>query len=85
MKNQLTLWRIERGLSQWELAGASGVPRWAVQLIECGHRLPSPGERTAIACALAVDENHLFPSQSGVSQERRIDNRKGDRHDPQHQ
>ncbi len=59
--NRIVHWRIERGLNQWELSQACELPRWLLQLIERGHRLASPEERKAIAMALSVSEETLFP------------------------
>ena len=67
MTNQITLWRIERGLSQWELASASGIPRWTLQLIERGHRAPSSVERETLARTLAVDEEKLFSEKTSTT------------------
>jgi DNA-binding XRE family transcriptional regulator len=63
--NLLKFYRVESGLSQWELAKASGVPRWAIQLIEQGHRCPSSKERSALASTFAVSEDALFAESHG--------------------
>ena len=52
--NQLKFMRTELQSSQWELASASGVPRWAIQLLECGVRKPEPDVAIALAEALGV-------------------------------
>jgi len=64
MSNLIALWRIERGLNQWELSSASGIPRWTLQLIERGHRTPTHQECQALTKALAVDQKKLFPKIS---------------------
>ena len=58
--NKLRTWRLERGLSQMELADASQVKRWAIQLAESGLRALTPDERLAVAAALGVSEKRLF-------------------------
>lgn len=60
MNNKLKIWRMERRLSQYELAQASGVPRWAIQLGENDLREFSREERAALALALGVLVEHLF-------------------------
>lgn len=65
---KLALWRLERRLSQWELSAATGLPRWLIQLIECGHRSATTNERQTFASALAVEENVLFPEASDSTQ-----------------
>lgn len=59
--NLLKLHRFKAGLSQWELAMASGVPRWCIQLIESTYRSPSANERVALADALNIHVGRLFP------------------------
>lgn len=58
--NRLRFYRIERGLSQLELAQASGIGRWAIQLIEIGARHPSTDELEALSCALAIPESKIY-------------------------
>lgn len=53
--NTLKLIRIEKGFSQYELAMASGVPRYVIQLAETAIRLPSSEHQQALAEALGVD------------------------------
>ena len=52
--NTLKFWRIERGLSQLELAQASGVGRWAIQLAETGIRPLEPAERERLSNTLGI-------------------------------
>lgn len=59
--------RTERQLSQWELASASGVPRWAIQLIETGIRMPEPHQVQALAGALGSTIEHVFPELAARS------------------
>lgn len=59
--NKLRFWRLERELSQIELAAASGVGRWAIQLYEMGVRAPKEDEQVALSYALGVDQAKLFP------------------------
>src|SRR5438874_2649286 len=65
---KLKFLRTELQISQWELASASGVPRWAIQLIEAGVRLPSSREAMALAEALGSPVEQLFPALSEKSQ-----------------
>lgn len=58
--NQLKYWRNERGLTQVELALASGVGRWAIQLMENGVRTPTESEIKAIAEILGIPIKRLF-------------------------
>ena len=60
--NKLKFWRLERGLSQVELADVSGVPRHVVQLSEQGIRRPSADQQLALAEALGVALKDLFPN-----------------------
>jgi len=60
--SKLKTWRIERNLSQHELAAATGLPRWKIQLIEGGVQHPSPQEADALAAGLGVKVNDLFPA-----------------------
>lgn len=62
--NKLRLWRLDRGLSQLELAEASGVNRWLIQLFETGIRLPTTTEMVCLSEALGVSQDSIFP-QSG--------------------
>lgn len=57
--NSIRFWRLERRLSQIELAEASGLTRWFIQLIESGIRRPNEQESSAIAEALGVTVNDL--------------------------
>lgn len=57
--NKLKVWRLERGLSQIELAQASGVARWTIQLIESSIRGPKPEELIALSEALGVATNQI--------------------------
>ena len=66
--NKAKLWRIERGLSQWELADATGIPRWKLQLFEGGHRLPTQDEINTFAAALNIDPRELFPKSEQLGQ-----------------
>ncbi len=59
--NKLKFLRQERGLSQFELAFASNVPRYVIQLAESATRLPNQEEQQKLAAALGVDEQILFP------------------------
>ncbi len=61
--NKLRFWRLERGLSQHELAEASGMKRWAIQLFETSIRLPSKEEINALAEALGLRVEDLFPGK----------------------
>jgi len=47
----IKFWRQELRLNQYEVAGATGVPRWRIQLIESGHK-PTEEEAKQIASFL---------------------------------
>lgn len=50
--DQLKYLRHELRISQYELAEASGIPRWKIQLAEQGLRGLEPDEKQAIICIL---------------------------------
>ena len=60
--NKLKFWRTERRLSQVELAAASNLPRWTIQLIESGVRNPDKDQCKALAKALGLSVEKLFPA-----------------------
>lgn len=49
---QIRVMRAARGISQQELASASGVPSYTLSLIETGKALPTPEMEAAIKRAL---------------------------------
>ena len=57
--NNIRFWRLERGLSQFDLVQASGVPRYAIQLFEMGHKQPTADQVLAIAEAMGVEVRDL--------------------------
>jgi transcriptional regulator with XRE-family HTH domain len=57
---KLRNWRLERGLSQHELAMASSVARWKIQLIEQGIQVPTYEELARLSEALGVDPKNLI-------------------------
>jgi len=59
--NKLRFWRLERGLSPFELAVASNVPRYVIQLAEQGLRHPSSEEQLSLAETLGTATAKLFP------------------------
>lgn len=59
--NKLKLIRLERGLSQFELSYASGVPRYVIQLAENAIRLPSIEHLTRLADVLGIKAQDLMP------------------------
>jgi len=65
--NALKLIRIEKGLSQYELALASGVPRYVIQLAETATRLPNVTQQAALADALGVKIEDLLPRNPSIS------------------
>ena len=66
--NRLKFWRSERALSQIELSQASGVPRWAIQLIESEIREPSADEREILARTLGIEPRELNASPREVNE-----------------
>lgn len=58
--NRLKFWRLERGLSQVELAEASDTPRHVIQLCEQFIRIPSFEYQMAIAESLGVSRGEVF-------------------------
>ncbi len=63
--NRLRFWRIERGLSQMELAALSAVPRYIIQVAEQGLRLPEKNHQEALASSLGVQMVDLFSVHTG--------------------
>ena len=61
--NKLKLLRIERCLSQTDLAFASNVPRYVISLAESGIKMPCAQHARAIANTLGVGETEIFPAQ----------------------
>jgi transcriptional regulator with XRE-family HTH domain len=53
--------REERGMSQGDLAAASGVDRVTINQVERGRRKPSLGTLEKLATALGVELADLFP------------------------
>ena len=51
MKN-LAIARILKSISQWELAGKTGIPNYRISLIETGKARPSDDELRRLADAL---------------------------------
>lgn len=66
--NRLRAFRMDRNLSQYELAEATrgAVPRWKIQLAELGHSSLEQSERESIAAALGVSVERLFPLSSDI-------------------
>ena len=59
----LRLWRLARGLAQWELARRSAVSQHKISFAERGlGGVLSPADRRRLAAALDVDEQVLFPN-----------------------
>ena len=58
--NLLKLSRVELKLSQLELATASGVPRYVIQLAEQAIRLPTPDQQDRLSEALGCNSKELF-------------------------
>lgn len=66
--SKLKFLRTELQLSQWELASASGVPRWAIQFIESGVRPPNPKLAQVLATALGSSVEQVFPELAARSE-----------------
>lgn len=64
--NKLRFWRLERGLSQIELAEVSGIPRHEIQLTEQEKRVPSPEQIEALAIVLGVSKKQLLGAREDV-------------------
>jgi ribosome-binding protein aMBF1 (putative translation factor) len=61
--NKIRYWRQERMLSQHELAAASDIPRFLIQLFEVGARQPNPMQLRDLAEALGLDLAKLEPKR----------------------
>jgi transcriptional regulator with XRE-family HTH domain len=60
LANHLVLTRLERGLSQGNLAGQCGLSQAQISLFEAGRRLPSLDQFIRLARALDVPLQHLL-------------------------
>ena len=58
--NRLKVWRLQRVLSQIELAQAAGIPRYVIQLAESGIRMPNDDQINALDDSLGVRKEDLF-------------------------
>ena len=56
----LYLWRLQRGLSQEELAKKAGIPRPNLSAIESGKREPSLGTLRVLAWSLGTTSGALI-------------------------
>jgi len=60
--------RLQKVLSQQELADAAKVGKSTVHEIERGHRVPHPRTRRALAAALGIEPNQIdWPAVGGSS------------------
>lgn len=57
--------RRAQGLSRPELARRAGVDRGSVWRAEVGRVVPHPITQAAIAAALEIDPQYVFPTQGG--------------------
>ena len=74
--SKLAYFRKSLRVSQQELSEDTGINRWALQLIETGHRVPTKEEKVACVKSLRkarsrfsdmlIDESILFPILDGV-------------------
>jgi DNA-binding XRE family transcriptional regulator len=58
--NKIKFIRTELGISQYELALASGVPRYVIQLAEAATCMPDLNQQVALARTLGVSVEDLF-------------------------
>ena len=58
--NKLQFYRVEAGLTQYELAEASLVPRWRIQQAESGILMPDFRQMELLANALGVPTEKIF-------------------------
>lgn len=59
--NRLREVRLQRGLTQLELAIRTRIAPQDLSAIECGRKWPFPSWRRRLAKALGVEEDYLFP------------------------
>jgi len=50
--NEIKYLRLELRVNQYELAEATGIKRWKIQLLESGHIEPTEDELTALGRVL---------------------------------
>lgn len=71
LAHRLAYLREQRGISQSELAGVTGLAKSAISHYECGRRQPSLDNMIKLACALDTSIDYLVghftrPSSAGV-------------------
>ncbi len=62
--NKLKYLRIEKGMTQFELAKLSNISQTDICRIENGDIRPYPGWRQRLAQGLGVSENEIFPEEA---------------------
>lgn len=68
----LTIARIRKSFTQWDLAGLTGIPNYRISLLETGKAHPKAGELEALSKALGttvevlVDEDETGSLESLV-------------------
>jgi len=67
MTNTLRVRRAERRLSQMALARAAGIAENRYWRVENGFASPTDAERAALASALGVSVDVVFPSSSDLA------------------
>jgi len=61
MENKVREFRLEKGLTQFELSKISNITQADLSQIERGKIHPYPGWRRRLSKALSVKEKYLFP------------------------
>ena len=67
VKNRLRVLRAERRITQFLLAKKAGMYASQLSYIENGHIQPSDDERRALAKALGVSVQEVFPPSEAVA------------------
>lgn len=60
MRNKIKLLRIERGLTQDQLATNAGISRTALSMLEKGKTVPDGNTVAKLVSALSVPANEIF-------------------------
>jgi transcriptional regulator with XRE-family HTH domain len=60
--NPLKLTRMEKGLSQWEIAKETGIHQSTISLYERGYKDPKPEHKEILAKALGKEVRELWKS-----------------------
>ena len=61
----LKIERLKQQLSQWDLAGLTGIPNYRLSLLETGRAIPSDDEIDLLCKALEMKPEHISDKSEG--------------------